>query len=41
MKLKKKSTPRSDLIIGKQTLHDIRAVLDFIEKTITIDSSYP
>ncbi len=32
MKLKKKSTPRSDLIIGKQTLHDIRAVLDFIEK---------
>ncbi len=26
-----------DLIIGKQTLHDIRAVLDFKEKTITID----
>ena len=33
--------PLYDLIIGKQTLHDIRAVLDFIEKTITIDSSYP
>jgi hypothetical protein len=27
-----------DLIIGKQTLHDIGAVLDFKEKTITIDS---
>ncbi len=27
-----------DLIIGKQTLHDIGAVLDFREKTITIDS---
>ncbi len=26
-----------DLIIGKQTLHDIGAVLDFKEKTITID----
>ncbi len=25
-----------DLIIGKQTLHDIGAVLDFKEKTITI-----
>jgi len=27
-----------DLIIGKQTLHDIGAVLDFRGKTITIDS---
>jgi hypothetical protein len=27
-----------DLIIGKQTLYDIGAVLDFREKTITIDS---
>ncbi len=27
-----------DLIIGKQTLHDIGAVPDFKEKTITIDS---
>jgi len=27
-----------DLIIGKQTLHEIEAVLDFKEKTITIDS---
>ncbi len=27
-----------DLIIGKQTWHDIGAVLDFKEKTITIDS---
>ena len=31
-------TPLYDLIIGKQTLHDIGAVLDFKEKTITIDS---
>jgi hypothetical protein len=30
--------PLYDLIIGKQTLHDIGAVLDFKEKTITIDS---
>jgi len=30
--------PLYDLIIGKQTLHDIGAVLDFREKTITIDS---
>ncbi len=29
--------PLYDLIIGKQTLHDIVAVLDFNEKTITID----
>ncbi len=28
--------PLCDLIIGKQTLHDIGAVLDFKEKTITI-----
>jgi hypothetical protein len=30
--------PLYDLIIGEQTLHDIGAVLDFKEKTITIDS---
>jgi hypothetical protein len=30
------TSPLYDLIIGKQTLHDIRAVLDFKEKTITI-----
>jgi hypothetical protein len=30
--------PLYDLIIGKQTLHDIGAVLDFKENTITIDS---
>jgi hypothetical protein len=29
--------PLYDLIIGKKTLHNIGAVLDFIEKTITID----
>jgi hypothetical protein len=29
--------PLYDLIVGKQTLHDIGAVLDFKEKTITID----
>ncbi len=29
--------PLYDLIIGKQTLHDIGAVLDFKERTITID----
>jgi hypothetical protein len=29
--------PLYDLIIGKQTLHDIGAVLDFKEMTITID----
>jgi hypothetical protein len=29
--------PLYDLIIGKQTLHDIGAVLDFNERTITID----
>ncbi len=28
-----------DLIIGKQTLHDIGAVLDFKERTITIDDA--
>jgi len=32
------TAPMYDLIIGKQTLHDIGAVLDFKEKTITIDS---
>ncbi len=31
-------SPLYDLIIGKQTLHDIGAVLDFKEMTITIDS---
>jgi len=31
------TAPLHDLIIGKQTLHDIGAVLDFKEKTITID----
>jgi len=30
--------PLFDLIIGKQTLHNISVVLDFREKTITIDS---
>jgi len=30
--------PLYDLIIGKQTLHHIGVVLDFREKTITIDS---
>jgi hypothetical protein len=32
------SEPLYDLIIGKQTLHDIDTVLDFKEKTITIDN---
>ena len=32
------TAPVYDLIIGKQTLHDIGAVLDFKEKTITIDN---
>jgi hypothetical protein len=32
------ATALYDLIIGKQTFHEIRAVLDFKEKTITIDS---
>ncbi len=31
------TSPLYDLIIGKQTLHDIGAVLDFKEKTIIID----
>ena len=31
-------TPLYGLIIGKQTLYDIGAVLDFKEKTITIDN---
>jgi len=35
------TTPLYDLIIGKQTLHDIGAVLDFKEKTITIDGILP
>ncbi len=30
--------PLYDLIIGKQSLHDIGTVLDFKDKTITIDS---
>jgi hypothetical protein len=29
--------PMHDLIIGKQTMHDLRVKLDFQEKTITID----
>ncbi len=29
--------PLYDLMIGKQTLHDIDAVFDFTERTITID----
>ncbi len=33
--------PLYDLSIGKQTLHDIGAVLGFKEKTITIDSILP
>ncbi len=32
------NAPLYDLIIGKQSLHDIGAVLDFKDKTITIDS---
>jgi hypothetical protein len=32
------TAPLCDLIIGKQTLHEIGAVWDFKEKTITIDS---
>jgi len=32
------TAPLYDLIIGKQTLHNIRAVLDFKEKAIAIDS---
>ncbi len=31
-------SPLQDLIIGKQTLHNISVVLDFKEKTMTIDS---
>ncbi len=31
-------SPLYNLIIGKRTLHGIGAVLDFKEKTITIDS---
>ncbi len=31
-------SPLYNLIIGKQTLHDIGVVLEFQEKTITIDS---
>ncbi len=32
------NTPLYDLIIGKQSLHDIGTVLDLKDKTITIDS---
>jgi hypothetical protein len=32
------NAPLYDLIIGKQSLHDIGAVLEFKDKTITIDS---
>jgi hypothetical protein len=38
LKLEKASKPLYNLIIGKQSVHDIGAVLDFKEKTITIDS---
>jgi hypothetical protein len=31
------NAPTYDLIIGKQSLHDIGAILDFKDKTITID----
>ena len=31
--------PVYDLILGKQTLHDLGVLLDFKEKTITIDDS--
>jgi hypothetical protein len=31
------NAPMYDLIIGKQTLHDIGAVLDFKDRSITID----
>ncbi len=34
---KGRPTPLYDLIIGKQTLHDIGTMLDFKERTITID----
>ncbi len=34
--------PMYDLIIGKQTMHNLGVKLDFQEKTITIDeTSYP
>ncbi len=33
--------PMYDLIIGKQTMHDLGVVLDFQEKTITIDKNPP
>jgi hypothetical protein len=32
------NAPMYDLIIGKQTLHDIGAVLDFKDRSITIDN---
>ncbi len=32
--------PLYDLIIGKQTMHDIGTVLDFKERTITIDDIF-
>ncbi len=31
------ASPLYDLILGKQTLHNLEVVLDFKEKTITID----
>jgi hypothetical protein len=33
----KDQAPMYDLIMGKQTMHDLRVVLDFQEKTIKID----
>jgi hypothetical protein len=38
VKYARNGTPLAyDLILGKQTLHDLGVVLDFKEKTITID----
>ncbi len=33
--------PMYDLIIGKQTMHDLGVKSDFQEKTVTIDEIYP
>jgi hypothetical protein len=33
-------TPMYDLIIGKQTMHDLGVKLDSQEKTITIDETF-
>ncbi len=34
------SPPMYDLILGKQSLHDLGVILDFKEKTITIDECW-